>query len=345
MIDWLSFNLPLDWQEPINDGRFVSLRWDGSVEYQTDKSLRLEGSHQSSLSVRSVERGMLEVRGNPAKWFQGHNLFGTDDLHGLFLATAVRIAEVVGVEPSSEDLAAWVRGDVALSRVDCTAMYELDTRTDVLEWLRAASGIASVKYRGRGHFQEGTLTFGMVNKGGRAKDWQLVLYAKGEEISLVGHHLADGLPWREQLMDWADNKLRMELRLRTRELKRFGLHTVGAWGPSQCSETLGRYLGKVDMSEQQLVHVDIPEHPGLKSRHKQAIACWRSGVDMKSVMPRQTFYRVRKELMELCDLDIGSRANVSNVVPLRRVLEARPASLPSFASDVLFVPPPRLRAA
>ena len=142
-------------------------------------------------------------------------------------------------------------------------------------------------------------------------------------------------------MTWAENKLRIEVRLRTRELKRFGLHTVGGWSPEQCSQVVQRYLAKVDMSEQQMVHIDI--EAGLKPRHRLALATWKTGADMKAIMPKPTFYRVRKEIMEAVSIDIASRANVSNVIPLRRVLEARPATVPAWVADTIFHPPPRLR--
>jgi II/X family phage/plasmid replication protein len=343
LIDWLSAKVPLAWQQPINDGLFVSIRADGEIEYQTDKRKMLIGSFQSHLTVRSVELGFVELSGNPVKFLQGHNLMGTDDLAGLLLATMDKVCAACGVDPSAEDRAAWLRGDVVISRLDCTAMYELESRDDVLEWLRAADQLAHVKWRGRGHYDPGTLTFGMAQKGKRAKDWQLMLYCKGLELTLPGHQLHPDLPDFRRLLDWADNKLRIELRLRTRELKRHGLLKVGDWSPEQVSRMLERYLAKVEMSEQQMVHVDIEKN--LKPRHRAALALWKTGADLKSIYPRQTFYRYRKEVADACGVDIGSRANVDNVVPLRRVLEAKPVTVPAWAEACCFVPPARIRRA
>lgn len=365
MIDWLAFRAPLSWVEPINGGRLVRLRQDGSVDYVVDQSralvspeaswevgscnpnqtqARTRSSYASSLRVRSVELGMVEVSGNPAKWFQGHNLFGTDDVPGLFLATMERVASMVDVEPSDDDRAAWLRGDARISRVDCTTMLELDSLEEVMEWLRAADQVANVKWRGRGHYDPGTLTFGRSEKGKRAKDWQLVLYCKGKEISLPGHELNPELPMASELWEWAQNKLRIELRLRSAELKRLGLLTVGDWkDPEQAALLRGRYFSKVEMSEQQMMH--ISREGDLKPSEMNALAAWRAGADPKSYMKHSTFFRCRKSIMETVGIDIGARVNVTPFVPLVRALEARPATVPAWAQDLQFNPPRRFALA
>lgn len=344
MIDWMSFRVPLSWIEPIDGGRIVRLHPDGSVDWDSPQRRTLEGSFASNLTVRSVEVGYVEVSGNPVKWHQGHNLWGTDDARGLLYDTMVKVASMVGVEPSADDLAAWLRGDAVLSRIDLTGMWALDSKADVLDWLRAADHLANVKWRGRGHYDPGTLTFGRAAQGQRAKAWQIVMYSKGTEISLPGHYLNPDLPHAEDLWGWAQDKLRIELRLRTAELKRLGLVSVSDWTPDRVSEVLARYVGKIEMAEQQTVEVDI--ELGLKNSHRVALAAWRSGADMRHVLSRTAFYRTRKELVGLTGIDIGftNRASL-NVVPLVRVLEAKPASVPEWGKVVTFVPSSRLSLA
>lgn len=345
MIDWLSCRVPLTWEVPINGGNVTSVREDGVVDWSVDKRKALVGSYQSSLMVRTVELGFMEVSGNPAKFLQGHNLFGTDDVLGLFLGMMEAVCASVELVPTLEDRAAWLRGEVDISRIDLTTMYELDTRQDVREWLDAAASVANVKWRGRGHYQPGTLTFGKAAAGKRAKRWQLVLYCKGDEISLPGHYLHPDLPERERLYDWADNKLRTELRLRTGELQRLNLQKIGQWTAGQVAIVLETYLAKIEMSNAQMTHVDFESNPELKQRHLTALALWKTGIDCKNhYKKRTTFYRIRKEIIELVGVDISHVVSTSNVIPLRRVLEARPASVPTWAAGLMFEPPARLRA-
>ena len=369
MIDWLSFVAPLSWDRPINEGAVLRVDRDGVIVFEVPQRRRLpsyvrdgviadslapsgimgprihraaeRGSFVGSMTVRSIEAGFVEVSGNPSKWFQGHNLFGSCDLPGLVLAIMERLTVAVGVEPSVEDRAAWTRGDVLLSRVDCTAMYELATVEEVMQWIEAASETSQVKWRGRGHFQPGTLYFGKVAVGKRASNWQLKFYAKGREIQLPGHQINPHLPYASQLFEWAQNKLRIELTLRTGELKRLGLVKSGAWSPDRVSETLLRYLAKVEMGEQQMMTIEREEQ--LKPAQMNVLAAWKAGANPKSYMSKATFYRYRDVLLDKTGVDIGLPPQTSNVVPLIRVLQAKPASMPDWYLNALYEPPERIR--
>lgn len=334
MIDWISATVPFDWDVPINGGALVHYRSDGSVEWGTDKTLHLRGSHDARISVRTVERGFMEISGNPAKFQQGHNLFGSDDVAGLLFDTLVDVCEAVELSPSRENLLAWKRGNVVLSRVDVTGMYELPTFSDVGAWLVAAGKTASVKWRGRGHYQDGTLYFGKVAKGKRSSPWQMKLYHKGQEVLV--HKLPKDLPLREELEIWASNKLRIEVTLRTQELKRLGLHYVRDWTVDRAVETFEAYLAKLDIGEEQMVDVEVEEQ--LKPSLRAAYALWKTGVDMRRVFPRRTFYHYRKQILEVTGSDIGTLAATGNVVPLRRYLEAKPCSVPEWASNLYHEP-------
>lgn len=342
MIDWISATVPLSWDVPINGGALVHYRNDGSVEWGTDKTLHLKGSHDARFSIRSVERGKVEIAGNPAKFLQGHNLFGTDDVRGLVYDVLDRVTEAVGVQPSDADRQAWLFGGIRLSRIDITGMYQLPTFSDVGSWLQAAGKTASVKWRGRGHYQDGTLYFGKVAKGKRSSPWQMKLYHKGAEVLVPGHRLHWDLPHREKLEEWASDKLRIEITLRTQELKRLGLLMVADWTEEIVARTFEAYLSKLDIGEQQMVDVEVEE--ALKPSLRAAYALWKTGVDMRAVFPRRTFYHYRKQIMTVTGADIGTLCSVDNVVPLRRALEAKPVMFPDWAGELMHKPRARLFA-
>lgn len=334
MIDWISATVPYDWDVPINGGAVVHYRADGSVEWGSDKTLHLKGSHDARIAVRTVERGLMEFSGNPVKFQQGHNLFGSADLKGLLIDTLIDVCEAVQLPPSAENLEAWHRGEIRLSRVDVTGMYELPSFSDVGSWLQAAGKTASVKWRGRGHYQDGTLYFGKVAKGKRSSPWQMKLYHKGQEVLV--HKLPRDLAKREELENWASNKLRIEVTLRTQELKRLGLHKVGRWTVEMADKVFEAYLSKLDIGEQQMVDIEVEEQ--LKPSLRAAYALWKSGADMRAVFPRATFYLYRKQIMEVTGSDIGTLVSKGNVVPLRRYLEAKPVGAPGWAGDLLYTP-------
>lgn len=339
MIDWLSARVPLDWQSPINEGKFLRLRPDGEIEFSVDCRKVIEGSWSSAVTVRSVERGFVEISGNITKFLQGHNLFGTDDLRCLFIDFMFLLCDKLSITPSLSDVRSWVSGSsVTISRIDLTYSFSLSSRAEVRQWLQAAGQQASVRWRGRGHFQDGTLTFGKAKSGSRASRWQLVVYCKADEFDLPRSRLPDSFPSLDLLRSWVENKLRVEVRLRSEELRDRGLRSLDKWANVAVSDVHAMYFGKVQLGSEVTVTVDRLE--GLKPRHRAWYAAWQSGADLRdpSVMPRRTFFRVRSEILSAVGVDIGVRCSVSNVVPLVRVLTAVPAADPVVDPSAVYRP-------
>jgi hypothetical protein len=67
MIDWGLVLFPII-HHPINSGEVFSVDPDGEVEWRSPK--RVQATH-------------LWVNGNPSKFLQGHNVFGSDDIVAL----------------------------------------------------------------------------------------------------------------------------------------------------------------------------------------------------------------------------------------------------------------------
>jgi II/X family phage/plasmid replication protein len=71
----------------------------------------------------------------------------------------------------------------------------------------------------------------------------------------------------------------------------------------------------------------------LPSSVQGTYALWRQGFDVRTTMKKPTFYRHRKELIQF-DIDIAlpfddADNHASFVVPLVRVLEAKPVAIPN----------------
>src|SRR5690606_6411735 len=105
------------------------------IEWQVEKKQQIHGSYESSLSIKSLDPETILIDGNPAKWLQGHNIFGSDDLIGLVNAVMHKLIPLLKLAPSEYDLDCWSRGIYQLKRVDCTAMWDLPRRADVRAWL------------------------------------------------------------------------------------------------------------------------------------------------------------------------------------------------------------------
>lgn len=350
MIDWLTMVVPLRHPEPLNSGHVVSINPDGSVEWQSAKRLQVKGSHGTGLTVRTASHtadrcSHIIIDGNPVKYFQGHNVWGSDDLPALAVETCYAVAELLGIEVHPDDAAAWAAGQIQLTRVDVNESFHLNNRAEVLAFIRSAEQTAHLAYRGRGTLKGGSsLYFG---KNSRRKT--LKLYAKGPEIERKGHRqeIILALPHAKA---WADRTLRVELCIRSMELKRLGLAQVAAWDtgdelPSAVTAQLLRdEFGGMTMTTTANLSPEILEtlRPGLR----MAVHSWEAGIDLRATLPHRTFYKYRKELLPH-GIDIATKMprEVSNVVPLYRVLEAKPAQVPDWAEGTpLYFEPRRRRA-
>ena len=217
MIDWSTCELPCH-HYPLNAGAVMKVTPEGDVEWASPCRLQVQGSHESSVQVRSVgeldDQGRaraLLFSGNPSKFLQGHNVFGSDDLKSLMIDTFLKLSRSLALEPTYDDMHRIKMGDYPLAMVDINQSFELPRRQDVLAWIRAAEFKSKTRH-GRPQMKGGTLYWGK-----HSRRWALKVYSKGEEIEAPKHKL----PYELQdtlLPQWADNKLRLELRLLHKEL-------------------------------------------------------------------------------------------------------------------------------
>lgn len=321
---------------PLNAGHVISIEPTGEIEWQTSKRLQVEGSHDSRLSVRTATHTVdrcthVEISGNPVKFFQGHNLWGTDDLPALAVATCHAVAGVLGIELSPLDVAAWQAGDIRLTCVDATESFHLNSRAEVLAFIRSAEQTAHLAYRGRGQLVKGsTLYFGKNSRRSSLK-----LYAKGPEIERKGHRqeIVLLLP---AAVEWANRTLRAELRLHSMELRRINLDHVYDWFATDGlpSEVTAKLLRDVfeGMTMTTTAHLSAEVVEGLRSSLRVAVAAWEAGHDLRAMFSKSAFYKFRAELLPH-GIDIATCMpwEVSNVVPLYRLLEAKPVNVPDWA--------------
>ena len=350
MIDWLSIVAPLRHPSPVSGGHVLSIKPTGEVDWQCSKRTTVEGSYSTGLQVRTATHtaepcSHVEISGNPVKFFQGHNLWGTDDAAALAVATLHRVAEILGIEVHPDDAAAWSAGAYQFTRVDVTQSFHLDNLAQVLAWLRSAEQTAHLSHRGRGQLVKGsTLYFGK-----QSRRWSLKLYAKGQEIRAKGHG-QDSILQLPAAVAWADRTLRAELTLRSMELKRQQLSQGSDWMhhdgvPSAVTAQLLRdRFGGMTMTT--TTRLDAETRDSLKPALRAALAAWEAGNDLRDIYPRPTFYRHRAALLPH-GIDIATKLPteaVSNVVPLFKSLEAVPVGVPEWAEGTALYFEPALVA-
>ncbi len=339
MIDWVKAVIPWEHEKPLSDGHVVSIDRDGEIEWLTNKRLAVRGSYESTLHIqsdfssRSPENGKytnIVIDGNPVKFFQGHNLWGTDDLVGLVAETVLQVSKLLDFPIPHEDWYQVKHGFYQLKRVDSTMMLSMGTQTDVQAFLYSAERTAYMRYKGQGIMTKGTLYWGK-----HSRRESLKMYSKWNEINAKGHKLPEELQALPELMNWVKDKLRLEACTRSMELKDRGLHLACNWNDNTPEETLYRLLSGLNMSENHTITATTLD--GLPPRLVAVYHLWKEGHDIRAMYPPTTYKRYRKSLQEMAGIDIaikqGNRKEPNpNVIEFKRVLRPkRTEQIPAWA--------------
>lgn len=330
MLDWVTAVLPCT-HEPLPAGSVFSVDADGSIEWATVKRLTVRGSHESSIKVRSIgsngegKATHLYLDGNPSKFLQGHSVVGSDDLNGLVLVTYARILSLLKIPHDMVSYRQVMQGQYKISRVDINYMFSLRTLENVRSWLYAAEFKAKTRH-GRACSKGGTVYLGK-----NSRRWSLKFYSKYDEHTSgkKGHQIADEFV-EQGMLDWAKDKLRIELTLRTTELIDLTLTLGSGWSLETPRKLFSDYVGRIEMNQNTILTDE--KMAEIPRKVLATYLLWKQGANMKERLPHNTFYRHRREL--LCvGIDINfycGDPDTNNVVPLIRTLEACPVEIPQW---------------
>ena len=330
MIDWVTAVITCN-HDPskLMSGMVMSFDNRGENEWTVNKTLTVEGSYSSTIQIKSHTDTQIWVSGNPTKFLQGHNIFGTDDLSylmGRFFDELCKYDEL-GLMPTDDQYEAIQDGLYSLKRVDINQSWHLKNRSEVLAWIRAAGTCSRMRHRGAGQYTGDTLYFGK-----NSRRWGVKCYSKGQEINAKNHKLPDELQIPE-LIEWADKALRIELVMRSMQLKDMMLDQGSAW----CSETAKVLLCSLVLDNLEISdNMALPDSvlDTLPTRLKGIYSLWVNGEDLRKSFSKTSFYRYRKQFLEYgIDIAILQEKERSNVIPLIRYLEATPASIPAWAYE------------
>lgn len=346
MCDWLSGVINIR-HKCIKQGEIVSIDQDGEVEYRIAKRQTFEGSYSTKFTLKSQgevdEHGYsneIYFSGNPSKFLQGHNVFGTDNVFSLLVNTIDQCdlnRQLLDIDRN--DLMGAAR-NAKITRLDLNDALQFESQNQVRAYIKQLSLIAHTR-NGRPQQKGWTLKFNPSSR-----RWKLIVYSKGDEIKNGKAKLKDNFPDKEFLEQEAQKMCRIELRLLSEELKDLRLNTLKEITSERIAQVYENYVGRVKMSEQ--VKINSAELSNLKPVIRSTYLSWIHGVDMSAVLKQPTFYRHRSELLKHgVDISIPHQeTGVNNVIPLKTVIVGQPYQIPTeaYKRGLVFTPNSTLRA-
>ena len=334
MIDWVTGKFWITHNsEVLRSGQSIRTKIvDGveTIEYDIANRLSVKGSHDATITIRSHTDNTVEISGNPAKFLQGHNVFGTNDLKYLVAKMIDKLCMIDELElkPTDIEYENIQEGKYHLSRVDVNEHFAFPSAQVARAWLRAAGNSANMKFRGAGLFKEGTLYF-------EGKRYIPKIYFKYDEINSKdkSHRLPDELLQIPELIEYAEKSLRFEIKILSTQLKDWMLHLGCNWDADTATMLINdQFISKLQLSANMAIDSEVLQ--SLPKNLRLTYTAWANGEDLRQVLSRPTFYRYRTRLMEY-GIDISIVKDIekeqSNVVPMIRYLEAVPMGIPDWA--------------
>lgn len=314
MIDWVSATYPQRKEygkvKIYETSKLLSLSPSGDVRWQRSDAEQVSGSHDSKLYAKSPDQCDLYISGNPVKFFQGHNLFGSSDYVGLWLSAGLAVRQECGLFPSPQTAAATF-DQPHFTRLDLTRSYLFPSDAIARSWLREVASVAHSRH-GAPTTQAGTVYWGQGSK-----RWTMKAYLKSDEIKSRkrSHWISSALGKSvvDELTDWAAGVVRFELQLRTLELDSI---LQGRTRPLTEDELLAiwqTYFDRIAWNRNIAVlegsdMLDTTIEDTLPVHLQGKLALWRQGRDLRELMPHNTFYRTRRALMAAVGVDIAAPA-------------------------------------
>lgn len=301
MIDWYTGLVGYD-GSALRLNSVCELTPAGEVLWTSERKLQVRGSYDASVLIgRSLPtKGMLlatdkyglecmpsciYLSGNPSKFLQGHNVFGPS-VASLSPVIQATIRGLPGeIRPVDADSTAWPA--VHRSRVDITTSVDLGDHRLVHEWLRTAATNTRSRH-GRALVSGDTVYWGK-----NSRRWTLKAYCKACELK---EHGPGDLLFRSELEKYCQGQLRIELTLRTLELKPRG---------TLDESLIWEYMNRVEVGVMKAeVRIDAVQ-PDLSRPVQYTLSRWIAGEDVRHSLPRRTFYNHRLAILDKLGLDIS----------------------------------------
>lgn len=211
-------------------------------------------------------------------------------------------------------MSAWLTGDFELKTVDCTESFRLPKQDDVPAWIRAAAPIVRGKHQAASSYSGETIYVGQ-----NSRRISLKIYSK--YLELQKHKLPKLLPQKDELKNHAKGLLRVEVRLHSMELKRRRLNRGSDWKNVEIPFEIVKER-VMNMKLNQKFRLSTNEINDLPPRLSLVYSAWTNGQDVRTIIPRSSFYRYRSELLER-GVDLSAPPpEAGQVIPMLHYLTA-----------------------
>jgi II/X family phage/plasmid replication protein len=276
------------------------------------------------------------------KMLQGHNVFGSNDLHGLCLATTALIYVALEIPFSADeqgqiDQYSGGKGFV-LNRVDPAGSFRAKSQVMVSEGLNEIAEHFKALGRAWSAYGYNDVTE-TVYAQQRSRRVTAKFYNKYRE--LLVNQISIDVPLRDRLINFARQVVRFEMTYRQQELKRLGLSHSKDWNRDVVINLLMDRIEGFGFSADLKKRLDMEVVNGLNPACKFFYRLWHDGADLRSGRSYLPLARARRVLQQH-GVDIFRAPKTSTKIAISELLSAENACFGSpkvlLEGGAIFVP-------
>jgi II/X family phage/plasmid replication protein len=266
----------------------------GEILFQRDLFYIFSGSHDNVISIKTDEKNNIYFSGNPSKFLQGHNVFGSDDCLSLVVQCLKLMNECSDLNLGlDETRIISAVADARITRVDINYSYCLGSVANVRSFIRSLEHISRSRH-GRSELQGSTLYFGKTSK-----RWSIKMYSKSDELNArqKGHALSDKMINEQQsqkIKKFASSLLRIELTLRSKELEKLNIKKITDL-QNRTEELFMNYVERLEVS----VITKLADNVlmAVPASSRPVYTMWFEGYDVRAILPKSSYYNHRRVLL------------------------------------------------
>jgi hypothetical protein len=314
------------------------------IEYCINLPLKIEGSFSDTVTVRScpTPKGKdssvifdkddyrIEVRGNPTKFYQGHNCFGSERKVEMIRWFLIDVLMKVGLDREAV-LHAVDHLPVLVTRIDLCSMFSC---LDPAEWIRQSAQFFDTRANRKRDAREGSLM-----EGYGSSRLTSIIYDKLKEM--IEHkntfRLTDDA--FTELSEFSSGHLRIEHKIKRKKLFDLNMHTLKKLRNTDMDKLYYKLTNDLNVPDN--IEVPVYKVQTMKRSHAGVYALWQSGADLRESMPRSSFKRWRKLFSELYSIDIDlppRKLPETKTLALKRVMVPGRAFVPNSTTAYYFEP-------
>ena len=267
-----------------------------------------------------------------AKIVQGHNIYGTNNLHWLCMEIVRKVYEILGIEFSRHERQQMDNQNRGLGfrliRVDVACSWRLqskDVLASCIKEIYSQTRFSGGKWSAYGRDGEIETVYN-AQRSSRISD---KFYNKARE--LLKHKIPATVADKDWMLANAISMLRFEATLRGKELKRLELDYSKDWTRTEVMAMIAKRLAKFKFTGMIKPILEPDEIAGLTSVQKTYYTLWRGGAKFYTTKDYPPLKNARNQLLDF-GVDIfrstkrGSLVSVADLLSTEKAIFAYPKS-------------------